>query len=151
MVLTGCGGYQHPEWGTPAEPPAASPLHQLRRWQSIRLVVGGVSRSARFAGLRPDSLVITFDGRESVHALSMVDSLWVRQDEALAGALTGGLMLGALFAVGVARLGAQEGGDVPPAGLLMAGAAGFTIGSFIGGVLGSAAVEWRQLVPEMRR
>lgn len=147
MVLTGCGGYQHREWGASAEPPAGSPLQQLRRGQSVRLVAGGVRRSALFARLRHDSLVMTLDGRETVLAVSSVDSLWVRQDQGLTGAVTGGLMVGALFAVGLARLSRQEGGDAKPAGLLMAGAAGFTIGSFIGGVLGSAGSAWRQLVP----
>ena len=107
---------------------------------------GGLRLQGPFLSMTPDRLILLSAGAETTVPIASVDSLWVRGNAAGAGAIVGGVALGAVSFGFFAALceglsetgGCEEWGKVALLGV--GGAAG---GALVGWAIGSAIKKWR--------
>lgn len=130
-------------------PTVVSALSGIRAGTPLRMNVLGRSTVGRFAGLRPDGLVLTrlSTGIDSLRA-EQLETVWVQRRSTGRGARIGASVLGVVM--GAWTLGFAEGDcDLACAApfALGIGLAGAGVGALGGALVGSRLPSWRRVYP----
>jgi hypothetical protein len=139
-----------------SDPPTVASIVNLdgvHRGATMKVKTAGKTSEGKVSGIRGDSLWLSSNGSRIGISIQTVDSAWTRERQiakgAAIGAVTGGLLFGALLAAaanGMCDIPKCDSSESIGAGLL-GGIVGAAYGSVIGAGAGLLVKRWKRWVP----